>query len=169
MKTALWLTVGLLFLQEIKPSVGSKRETRSVLDMISTLLCYGDRLQIPLLALNLYGCHCGTGGFGKPLDAVDRCCFLHDCCYRHTRLSLKCHNRVKWQRYKLLCKTSETECRSKSICGRTACECDKQLAECLTAARPQRKHSFYKRELCQGSKGTCPIMHHNWTKTRALS
>uniref|UniRef100_A0ABM5F331 Phospholipase A2 n=1 Tax=Pogona vitticeps TaxID=103695 RepID=A0ABM5F331_9SAUR len=165
MRTCLWLALAVLFSQECGHSNGSQREKRSILDMVLTLWCYRQRLQIPLLALNLYGCYCGTGGSGSPLDAVDQCCFLHDCCYRHVRVSLQCHSKVKWQRYKLLCNGSETECRSTGVCGRMACECDKQLAECLTGAKPRRKNSFYnRRELCKGPKNSCPVIHHNATE-----
>ncbi|XP_060628679.2 phospholipase A2 crotoxin basic subunit CBd-like [Anolis sagrei] len=158
MRAALWLALAVLFSQDCGSGEGS------VLELVLTLWCYRPRLKIPLLALSKYGCYCGSGGSGSPLDTADQCCFRHDCCYRHARVALKCHSRVKWKRYKLSCRSSETECHSTNLCGRAACECDKQLAECLTGAKPKRK--FYNREdLCRGPKEPCPAIHQNWTET----
>lgn len=136
---------------------GRRRGKRSLLELFLTLWCYRARLATPLLALPRYGCYCGRGGAGRPADAVDECCFAHDCCYRHARVALRCRRRVKWQRYRLSCRGAETQCRSATTCGRRACECDRQLAECLAAARPSRTHFLYHREgRCQGPEPACP-------------
>uniref|UniRef100_A0A8C5WHW2 Phospholipase A2 n=1 Tax=Leptobrachium leishanense TaxID=445787 RepID=A0A8C5WHW2_9ANUR len=109
-----------------------ERRKRGLLDLVVTLWCYRNKLKVPLLGINLYGCYCGTGGSGLPVDEVDRCCFLHDCCYYHSRVVLKCHAKVKWEFYNFTCAQDQTKCTSQTVCGRTACECDRQLAECLT-------------------------------------
>uniref|UniRef100_A0A671X8Q5 Phospholipase A2 n=1 Tax=Sparus aurata TaxID=8175 RepID=A0A671X8Q5_SPAAU len=43
----------------------------------------------PLL-YNDYGCWCGFGGTGTPLDDLDMCCKVHDNCYKASRLTPGC-------------------------------------------------------------------------------
>lgn len=44
---------------------------------------------VDCLKYNDYGCWCGFGGNGKPVDGVDECCKLHDECYG--RIQPKCN------------------------------------------------------------------------------
>ncbi|KAK6476378.1 phospholipase A2-like isoform X1 [Huso huso] len=39
---------------------------------------------------NDYGCWCGFGGSGTPVDQVDSCCKAHDMCYRESRSIAEC-------------------------------------------------------------------------------
>ncbi|XP_066438377.1 phospholipase A2-like [Eleutherodactylus coqui] len=160
-KLVLFVLVYTCYLQYRTTCSGANvRQKRGVLDLVVTLWCYRNRLKVPLLGINLYGCYCGTGGAGAPVDDVDRCCLLHDCCYRYSRLDLECHSKIKWQFYQFTCGPAQTQCQSSTLCGRMACECDKQFAECLTKVKPKRKHFFYnKRDLCVGPHDACPELH----------
>ncbi|MED6239791.1 hypothetical protein ATANTOWER_011194 [Ataeniobius toweri] len=42
------------------------------------------------LNYNEYGCWCGLGGGGTPVDDVDRCCQVHDNCYDNSQTIPEC-------------------------------------------------------------------------------
>lgn len=132
------------------------RDERNLLDMAVSLYCSRSKLSVSLTGLLLYGCFCGPGGSGQPVDEVDQCCLAHDCCYHHTKVNMKCHS--KSSSYKFSCNQATVECLSTDLCGRAACECDRLFAECLTEAKKaDSKYHFYdKKKLCPSPDAACP-------------
>ncbi|NXT24179.1 PA2A3 phospholipase, partial [Syrrhaptes paradoxus] len=54
-----------------------------------------------VLSYEGYGCYCGVGGSKKPLDATDRCCHAHDCCYKRLTSS-SCNPKLVTYKYTVL-------------------------------------------------------------------
>ncbi|XP_072016227.1 phospholipase A2 AP-PLA2-I-like [Amphiura filiformis] len=112
-----------------------------------------------------YGCFCGLGGEGNPLDKTDECCVVHDDCYDQVMKSGLCYadNQVyaidydyEWAN----CKTDQASITCKKTadytdhkwpeCAEMMCECDKQGAICFNAERGTFNEDYkrYDQRLC---------------------
>ncbi|PKU30652.1 hypothetical protein llap_19044 [Limosa lapponica baueri] len=103
---------------------------------------------------NGYGCYCGWGGSKQPVDATDRCCHAHDCCYRRISSVLCSPKLVKYNYYT---RGSQIICGSGTACQTRSCECDKQAVECFqrVAASYNDRYKKYPNRLCQGRTPSC--------------
>ncbi|KAM8759458.1 phospholipase A2-like [Acanthopagrus schlegelii] len=84
---------------------------------------------------NDYGCWCGFGGRGTPLDDVDVCCKVHDNCYKASRLTPGC-TAIADLPYVLVydhtCSNQQVTCSAtNNQCQAAVCECDRVAAHCF--------------------------------------
>ena len=61
------------------------------------------------LVYNGYGCWCGKGGKGTPVDTIDACCKEHDDCYKEKIDTAACNPYFTIYRYR------RRECRKSTI------------------------------------------------------
>uniref|UniRef100_A0A674KB21 Phospholipase A2 n=1 Tax=Terrapene triunguis TaxID=2587831 RepID=A0A674KB21_9SAUR len=114
-----------------------------------------------LISYNGYGCHCGLGGRGQPLDKTDWCCHAHDCCYKElTKQS--CHPFFDDYQYSIINEdvinafvpAGNT---TNSTCAKQACDCDRTAVLCFRkeASSYNKGYRYYFNFFCKGSTPSC--------------
>ncbi|CAL1529353.1 unnamed protein product [Lymnaea stagnalis] len=105
----------------------ARSEKRGLIEMAKIIEYYTKRSAFDY---NGYGCYCGLGGSGVPVDAVDRCCKGHDDCYSGTSCWV---THLSWSTSR--CTGGSCVCLDKvNSCGYQACQCDVTLGRCLASA-----------------------------------
>ncbi|XP_044221543.1 phospholipase A2-like [Thunnus albacares] len=82
-----------------------------------------------------YGCWCGFGGRGTPVDEVDMCCYVHDKCYERSRKVPGCTAIADLPyilAYDFTCSNQQVTCSAtNNKCQAAVCECDRVAAHCF--------------------------------------
>ncbi|XP_031552199.1 acidic phospholipase A2 natratoxin-like [Actinia tenebrosa] len=97
---------------------------------------------------NLYGCFCGKGGKGTPVDALDQCCFDHDECYDRAAATVctwpyQIYLDSYWHK-----NCSECDASKNTACEQALCECDSRAAKCFKNSKWDQQYDDYPQDKC---------------------
>lgn len=105
------------------------------------------------LDYNGYGCFCGLGGGGTPVDDTDRCCEIHDKCYTDVQNSGSC----PFDAAIYLISYSRKECYGcepesyywfYGECRHALCMCDSEAVQCFKNAEFNDSFKYYSQDKC---------------------
>ncbi|XP_077864295.1 acidic phospholipase A2 CM-II-like [Saccoglossus kowalevskii] len=105
-----------------------------------------------------YGCYCGFGGDGEPLDATDECCQEHDLCYEKTGCNIQKYTAMydfetqscNTNASQIVCKTADEYDEGEATCKADVCQCDADIAECFVRTAPS-----YNKDYRRYSQSSC--------------
>ncbi|CAF1463852.1 unnamed protein product [Rotaria sordida] len=135
-----------LFQINATPAPGAASQGRNLMQFGNMII---QALGKSPLDYNGYGCWCGFGGKGEPIDATDACCKVHDKCYDDIIKSrenfLSCSPYVSFYNWELDHNTHVLHCKDEpGSCTHRVCECDRIVTECYK----QNIHTFNKSLKC---------------------
>ncbi|XP_053550732.1 phospholipase A2, minor isoenzyme [Bombina bombina] len=133
--------------------VSTHRQPRNLLQFRQMIKCTIPNSK-PLEDFNDYGCYCGLGGSGTPVDDLDRCCEIHDNCYAASRKVENCNpifDNPYMEFYSYSCENNVVTCSNKNNpCETHICECDRNAALCFSQSTYNEKHkNLDKKMYCQ--------------------
>ena len=121
------------------------RAKRNILQFGNMLSCFDQHLE-PMDYVD-YGCYCGPGGQGQPVDDTDWCCVMHDKCWEDVQKDPECtgFSGPYMITYNWGCSsTTKIHCYDEpNTCDRKTCECDRIAIECFAKTRPTYDEKNY--------------------------
>ncbi|XP_038641890.1 basic phospholipase A2 PA-9C-like [Scyliorhinus canicula] len=146
----------ILFTAMLIPVQSFEIRGRKMVDFPSVINCANPGANS--LSYYNYGCFCGIGGNGnQPVDAIDRCCYLHDQCYGEA-ISMGCS--IWTTLYISRCYDEVPMCSGPWLswfpCSNKMCECDVAAALCFRKHIDKFNQTFvdYDQDLCQTIPGS---------------
>uniref|UniRef100_A0A8D2KWU5 Phospholipase A2 n=1 Tax=Varanus komodoensis TaxID=61221 RepID=A0A8D2KWU5_VARKO len=125
-------------LGSFSPTLGSSAmSARNLLQFRNMIKCANPNSN-PVVDYSDYGCYCGLGGKGTPVDELDTCCWTHDNCYHQAKRLPACRFLVDnpyTKSYKYSCSGKEITCTDDDDeCALFICNCDRSAAICFAGA-----------------------------------
>uniref|UniRef100_A0A671U5C6 Phospholipase A2 n=1 Tax=Sparus aurata TaxID=8175 RepID=A0A671U5C6_SPAAU len=102
-------------------TVSGQQESRSLWQFRNMIKCVQPDVLFALKYDN-YGCYCGYGGQGTPVDELDQCCKVHDDCYEAQMNDPECksfwpHLKPYFIYYRYTCTEHQPTCSGKTEPG----------------------------------------------------
>ncbi|XP_053546283.1 group IIE secretory phospholipase A2-like isoform X2 [Bombina bombina] len=104
----------------------------------------------------LYGCHCGYGGRGQPMDNIDWCCHKHDCCFDYM-VSIGCKPMNEPYKFTYIDGNLTCDSLQNNLCAQETCECDREATLCFKDHNDKYSQTYrgYKKRWCTGQLPPC--------------
>ncbi|CAB1425816.1 unnamed protein product [Pleuronectes platessa] len=142
-----------LFLLAASLSLAPSTNGKSLYQFRNHILCLMPN-SWPIRDYADYGCYCGNGGRGTPVDELDRCCEVHDNCYcdaiEHPACWSIFHSPyVKLYSYNCATRSKIITCgNNNNACEMIICECDRKAAECFARSPYIDAHWNWPQDRC---------------------
>ncbi|XP_072310973.1 phospholipase A2-like [Eucyclogobius newberryi] len=147
-------TVLALCLLAVSLSISHSLDYRALNQFRQMILCLMPD-SWPVLDYADYGCYCGKGGSGTPVDELDRCCQVHDQCYTDAMQHPECwpvfdNPYTEFYAYSCNEEQKKVSCLSNNDeCEMFICDCDRLAAECFARSPWKPEHEHLPSDQCQ--------------------